>query len=114
MTYVSVRGGYERGDIAVKVAEWCVEHFDIEPKRVDIQVNHAYKDCWGACDEVSRGEYSITVVARQSLRDFIATVAHEMVHVKQWETGRWSGDGEKEAERLQYKLADKIWEEDVI
>jgi hypothetical protein len=37
-----------------------------------------------------------------------------MVHVKQWEKNRWNGDGEAEAERLQYKLTDKMWKEGIL
>ena len=33
----------------------------------------------------------------------------EMVHVRQWALGKWRGNGEKEALRLQYKIADTIW-----
>ena len=114
MTYISVNGGYELGSVAEKVVHWCVEQFEIEPDRIDVSIQRKYKDCWGTCDELSKGRYKIGVVARQSLRDFVATVVHEMVHVKQWETGRWRGDGEREAERLQYKLTDKLWREDVL
>ena len=39
----------------------------------------------------------------------MATITHELVHVNQWETGEWEGDGEKEAEMFQYILADQIW-----
>jgi len=114
MTYISVNGGYELGAVAEKVVHWCVEQFEIEPDRIDVSIQRKYKDCWGTCDETSNGRYKIVVVARQSIRDFVATVVHEMVHVKQWETGRWRGDGEREAERLQYKLTDKLWREDVL
>ena len=37
------------------------------------------------------------------------TISHEMVHVEQWVKNEWSGDGEKEAEKRQYKLADKYY-----
>jgi len=37
-----------------------------------------------------------------------------MVHVMQWETGKWSGEGEREANKLQYKLTDKLWKEGIL
>ena len=114
MTHINVYGGYELGDVAEKVAHWCVEKFDIDPTHIAISIRRKYKDCWGTCSETSIGKYKIMVVARQSLRDFVATVVHEMVHVKQWETEEWKGDGEREAERLQYKLTDELWQEDVL
>jgi hypothetical protein len=29
--------------------------------------------------------------------------------VQQWYTDKWQGDGEKEAEKRQYQLADRYW-----
>ncbi len=66
-------------------------------------------NCWGEAEQICEGEYRIKVCTNQSLRDFVATVMHELVHVQQWETGVWKGDGEKEAEKRQYKLADEYW-----
>ena len=46
------------------------------------------------------------------IRDTVATVIHEMLHVKQWihESKRdEEDDGEAEANSLQYKLADLMW-----
>ena len=91
-----------------------MEKFDIDPVHIAISIRRKYKDCWGTCSETSIGKYKIMVVANQSLRDFVATIVHEMVHVKQWETQKWTGDGEREAERLQYKLTDELWQEDVL
>jgi hypothetical protein len=48
------------------------------------------------------------------LRDFLATLMHELVHVLQWERGEWEDDGEKEAEDKQYELADEFWKEGLI
>ena len=47
----------------------------------------------------------------QYLRDFVATLMHELVHVLQWERDEWEDDGEKEAEDKQYELADEFWKE---
>ena len=70
-----------------------------------------YKDikCWGECLEGKDFDYEIKIATDQCLRDYLATVMHEMVHLRQWERYRWTGDGEKEAEELQYKLADDFW-----
>ena len=69
----------------------------------------------GATEEgKKRGEYFIWVAKDQALREFIATLIHELVHVKQYEKKKWSGTGEAEANRLQYKLADRVWIDGVI
>ena len=71
-------------------------------------------DCWGTCHEGDNDDYIINVATDQSIRDFLATLMHELVHVLQWERGTWEGDGEEEAEKKQYKLADKFWKEGML
>jgi hypothetical protein len=76
---------------------------------------HTYKSikCHGQIREYGVGnsgtDYVIDLDYEQNLRDFIATVMHELLHLRQYETGVWSGDGEKECELQQYELADKFW-----
>ena len=102
-----------------KVIEWCINHFCIQEmvERVTIDISGLQiEDWWGDCEEDDKNEacYVININPRQSLRDFVATVVHEMVHVKQWVTGEYQGEGELEANQLQYKLTDKMWKENVI
>ena len=49
-----------------------------------------------------KNNYVIDLATDQFLRDFLATLMHELVHVHQWERDEWEGDGEKEAENKQY------------
>ena len=104
-------------DIAERVIEWCLDNV---VKQDDITINLQlckYKtyNCWGTCVEgEEEGEYDLTIATDQSVRDFVATITHEMIHVKQYATGKWRGDGEAECERLQYKYADKVWKEGMV
>jgi len=101
--------------IALKVIDWCLEEFGIYAS-IKLKLGD-YSDfkCWGQCYEGhSEHRYTIEIAKNQTLRDFVATVVHEMVHVKQWETGSWKGEGEAEANRLQYKLTDKLWKDNVL
>ena len=72
-----------------------------------------YKDieCYGQCYEWDQGgvDYVIDIAVDQSVRDTLATVFHECVHLWQWERGTWKGEGEREATQLQYELADEYW-----
>ena len=63
--------------------------------------------CQGLCEKINN-RYKITVNPSQPLRDFIATVMHEPVHVKQWEED-YKGDAEKQCSELEYKLTDQAW-----
>ena len=101
--------------VALKAIDWCLEHFGIYAS-IKLKIGE-YDDfkCWGQCYEGDKENHYIVEVAKnQTMRDFVATVVHEIVHVKQWETGKWTGDGEAEAERLQYKLTDKLWKAGVL
>ena len=100
---------------AYKIVEWCRKYFSI-PDGVEITCKlniYDDMDCWGFCEE-DECKYRIVVSTNQSLRDFVATIVHEMVHVMQWETDTWDGDGEAEASHLQYSVTDKLWSEGVL
>ena len=111
-----VKGGlqHER-DMTRLVVSWCINHFNLDVHTTNIDVTlDVITDCFGTCVDNDEGGYDITISINQSLRNFIATITHEMIHVKQYVTGEWQGDGEKECEELQYVLADKIWKEDIL
>jgi len=68
--------------------------------------------CFGMCYEWDHSDdvdYVIDVTIDQPVRDMLATVFHECVHLWQWERGHWKGEGEREASQLQYELADEYW-----
>ena len=100
--------------IALKVVDWCLEEFEIYAF-IKLELSDYSKlDCWGQCYQGRKDHYTIEIAKDQTLRDFVATVVHEMVHVNQWVTDTWKGDGEGEAEELQYKLTDKLWKANIL
>ena len=102
--------------IANKAVVWCRNYFGIsEDVTIHLRLD-IYKeiDCWGVSEQTDDKMYSMTISTDQSLRDFIATIVHEMVHVKQWESDEWDGDGEAEAAHLQYRVTDHMWKEGVF
>ncbi len=115
---VVISGGSEHLKVITKeVVEWCLKYFEIKNKD-ELQFNikiHPRNDCWGSCEQgKGKRNYEIYVANNQTIRNFVATLVHEMVHVKQWETGCWVGEGEREAEKLQYLLTDEIWKKGLI
>jgi len=104
-------------ELVNSVVHWFLGRYALNRKSADqnriLNVNlKTYKTmkCWGECSEGENGiDYNIDIATDQSLRDFIATLMHEMVHVLQWERGSWKGEGEREATQLQYELADDFW-----
>ena len=113
---ILVRGGlpHER-DMTRIIVSWCMNHFNLDVHKTDINVLlRTYTDCYGTCVDNDEGGYDIEINFNQPLRDFVATIVHEMVHVKQYVTGKWKGTGEQEASNLQYKLTDKLWKENIL
>ena len=114
------QGGFVKGGnrpdrfMTHSVVDWCINHFNLDV-HTDINVElKVITDCYGTCVDNDEGGYDIEICFNQSLRDFVATIVHEMVHVKQYVTGKWKGTGEREASNLQYKLTDKLWKENIL
>ena len=78
-------------------------------------------------------DFEIEVANHLTLKDFVETICHEMVHVKQFARNEMSGDGkrwkkknisentdywqlpwEKEAHKKQHKLAQMVWMSDIL
>lgn len=86
---ITVTGGkqYQR-DYVTSIAEYVCEKFGIEPM-VEINLREMRGDSnYGYCCDLEDGEYEIEVKRGLPLRTLLTTVAHEMVHVKQYETGQ--------------------------
>lgn len=96
-------------DNIVDIVEWFLEKNNIEGVTLDIELKETMS-CWGDSEQVTGDtHYNIRICTNQSLRDFVATLMHELVHVHQWVESKWDGDGEKEAAIRQYELADEYW-----
>ena len=137
MNLVEVTGGkkYQR-DIAQKVVYAMIDTLMPRMRTLDIEVKirKISGDAVGYCmQEDTNRMFTIDVQKDLSLRDFITTICHEMVHVKQyarnemdcygrkWKTkvisdkvGYHDLPWEKEAYRLQDKLAQEIWDADIL
>jgi len=111
---ITIIGGQEwEQDMCRRVVEWCLDYFKIDCT-IRLRLG-PYRNCYGSCVEGTKEHsYDIEIAYNQGLRDIVATIVHEIVHVKQWETDKWKGDGEGEANAIQYWLTDKIWKEGII
>ncbi len=103
--------GERSASITEDIVRWCCQMMELEGLTINLYLIEDYSEikCCGDSDQKSDTEYEIRIHTGQSLRDFVATITHEMVHVEQWVNNEWSGDGEKEAEKRQYELADTYW-----
>lgn len=99
--------------LAADIVRWCytTQRIDIDQKVKTIVLTVGTLENLGCCGSCEEGDdpdtYHIAIARDQSHKDFMATLMHELVHMNQWVTGEWDGDGEDEAERKQYKWTKK-------
>jgi len=142
MNAVEIIGGtkFEK-KVALTAVQFCLKTLLPRYRTLDITVRlrNIKTDAIGYCMMLDHDrEFEIEIQKGMKLKDFVSTICHEMVHVKQYakhemneeltDSGRakWKGSfikagtkyydlpWEKEAYRLQDKLADEIWENNLI
>lgn len=141
MNIVEITGGKKfQRDIAENVIWYMIRKLMPRHRTLDILVELVDIKCdaVGFCMmQNSNREFCIEIDKKQSLKDFVTTIVHEMIHVKQWvrnemddgcsgKPARWKSKiipadtdyydlpWEKEAYRLQDKYALEIWENEII
>lgn len=115
MICLIVIGGnkYQRNLACVSV-NWFAKFLMPNTERISIEIRiQNLRDSWGWVAQMidppeGFNVYRMAIDKRQTTRQFIQTVMHEMLHIRQDETGIWQGDGEHEAESVEV-LADAIW-----
>lgn len=69
---------------------------------------------YGDCDSLGDGKFRVRIKQDQSSEQIIATIAHEMVHVKQYHTGELRSTDHTHVWQDKYyrsdKRADELWE----
>ncbi len=114
-----IRGGKQHHrDIAQTTIDWAISRLGLSEHTFEITLviqalDGHYGECFPA-REAHRLRYNITVSPDQSLRDFIGTIVHEMIHVRQYLENEWTGDGERECSELEMLLTDELWKQGLI
>jgi hypothetical protein len=87
MNYIEITGGKTRQqDYVRSMVEYCITKLMPRMKtlNVDVKLTKLKGDANGYCLRDSPRDFSIEVDHTQGLRTMLETVAHEMVHVKQY------------------------------
>ena len=141
MNLVEVNGGNKtQREICHKVVAHMIKKLLPRFRTLDIQVNlvNIKSDAIGFCmmQETNR-DFEIELDKKLGIKEMVQALCHEMVHVKQYarnemndgivkgrarwktkyikmDTNYWDLPWEKEAYRMEKKLADAIWEFGVI
>lgn len=137
MNYIEVNGGKKfQRDVAETVVLQMIDTLMPRMRTLEITVNikKLTGDAVGWCmQEDTNREFTIDVANNLSLKDFVTTVCHEMVHVKQYARNEMDCYGvkwkkkvipegtnyydlpwEREAYRMQDKLAQLVWDADIL
>ena len=93
MIDINIYGGNKRQrEYAESLARFVVKKLMPRKRNLDVCINlDKIDDALGYCYEEFKGSYAIEIDKRQSMRRFLETVAHEMVHVKQYCRNEMSG-----------------------
>jgi hypothetical protein len=123
--------------LAEKTVAWSIKKLGLNRMSslsIDVVLRKMKKDEYGYCNIIeSNRSFIIDVNKTVSLKDFVSTIIHEMVHVKQFARNEMSAYGmrwktktvsentkyvdlpwEKEAYKLEAKLIELIWKENIL
>ena len=94
MIDITVTGGTKRQRELVKsIAEYSVGKLMPRKRNLDVNISlEKIDDALGYAYEEFAGSYAVDIEKRQSMRRLLETVAHEMVHVKQYCRKEITGD----------------------
>jgi len=86
MNIILVQGGTERQkNYVTSMAEYCIQKLMPRMRSLHIEINlTSPKDAYGYCLSLDKRHFEIEVDRSMRLRRLLETVAHEMVHVKQY------------------------------
>jgi len=92
---ITVNGGTRnQRKYALSMAAFVCEKFNVNPT-VEINFRRMSNDAnFGYCTELEDSEYEVDLKRTLCMREMLCTLAHEMVHVKQYELGELTQDNE--------------------
>ena len=140
MNMIGVNGGNKtQREICENVVSHMISELLPRFRTLDITVNLVTikSEAIGYCMEEDKNQFEIELDKNISIKDMVTALCHEMVHVKQfarkemvdgiktgvarWKsktipltTNYWDLPWEKEAYRMEKKLANSVWENGVI
>ena len=140
MNFIGVNGGNKtQREICENVVSHMISELLPRFRTLDITVNlvNIKSEAIGFCMEEDKNQFEIELDKKLSIKDMVTALCHEMVHVKQfakkemvdgiktgvpiWKskkislnTNYWDLPWEKEAYRMEKKLANSVWENGII
>jgi hypothetical protein len=92
---ITINGGTpNQRKYAYSMAEFVLNKFNVNP---DVEINFRCMnndENFGYCTELEDNEYEVDIKRSLRMREMLCTLAHELVHVKQYELGQLTQDNE--------------------
>tara|TARA_R100000008_G_C3476081_1_gene111437 strand:+ start:194 stop:538 length:345 start_codon:yes stop_codon:yes gene_type:complete len=113
---ITIRGGkqHERR-IAQTTIDWAISNLSLQDHTFSLRlVIQALDDCYGECIHKKPNAFTIRLNTNMTIRDFVSTLIHEMIHVRQYLEDTWTHDGERECGELEMFLTDELWKSGLI
>tara|TARA_Y100000114_G_scaffold94973_1_gene88344 strand:- start:316 stop:738 length:423 start_codon:yes stop_codon:yes gene_type:complete len=140
MNFIEVNGGNKtQREICENVVHHMISKLLPRFRTLDITVNllNIKSEAIGFCMMQEKNQFEIEIDKKLSIKEMVTALCHEMVHVKQFarkemvdgietgvarwkskkislDTNYWDLPWEKEAYRMEKKLATSVWENGVI
>jgi len=115
---IDITGGLKhQRQAAHSVTQWCIERLKFTHRDFYVKIvlsARPSEDHYGYCQELGKCKYKILVRTDQPMRQWIMTLVHELIHLRQYTHNEWEGDGEDEAWGLQEEITDELWAADVL
>lgn len=114
MIIIDIHGGtsYQKV-VAYRSVKFCINDLMPRIQNLDISIRISKKlEVHGYCTELCHREFDVEVLGSQTLKQFILTLCHEMVHVKQKVNSE--DYDEDEAIFEESRLCQSIWEADIL
>ncbi|HAW04254.1 MAG TPA: hypothetical protein DCW83_06160 [Saprospirales bacterium] len=97
-------------DLAARFVKWICKEYGILPRKISIEA-HDIVGNNGMCFDEPDGKYTILVKDNRDLGHMFTTIAHEMIHVKQYMTQNL---GKLLDDNKDLPYADRWWEEEAF
>lgn len=87
MRIINIHGGSKsQRRLAESAISWYIKHFLPKVKNldIDVEITKLKRDTNGLCSETDDRQYDIELNSKLKVFEFVTTIMHEMIHVKQY------------------------------
>lgn len=94
MIKISLEGGTKtQRNLTEQAARFIIGELVPRKRKLELDIQIHTMEHWvGLCEHLDTNEFEINIHSKQNLYEYIATLAHELVHMKQYLRGELASD----------------------